>query len=232
MVYQYTQPFTNTPNISSSFSNIPTYNTVPPSTIPQSTVSHPTYINCSSSISEPIKLFDGLDHNYTPEELLHHIEARVTFSLGVQPTSDHEFNFWHARRRAFMQCSLTGTALSWYIRLKDTHKQDWHAFIQAFEKQFSSQKNAYFAQVEALSLTKEDKETVRKFALKVQEQVEKGWCNENASTRKLKCNEIFTNGYPKSLKDFANKKQVIHISTVLEPSLPFHTLVNSLMPKI
>ena len=126
---------------------------------------------------------------------------------------------------AFIQCSLTGTALSWYIRLNDTYKQDWHAFVQAFKKQFSSQKNAYYAQVEALSLIKKDNETVRHFALKVQQLVEKGWCNENASTINLKCNEIFTKGLPKNLKDFANKRQVKHTSTVLEPSIPFHTLV-------
>ena len=125
---------------------------------------------------------------------------------------------------AFIQCSLTGTALSWYIRLNDTYKHDWHAFVQAFKKQFSSQKNAYYAQVEALNLTKKDNETVRHFALKVQ-LVEKGWCNENASTINLKCNEIFTKGLPKTLKDFANKRQVKHTSTVLEPSIPFHTLV-------
>ena len=29
----------------------------------------------------------------------------------------------------------------------------------------------------------------------------------------------------RNLKDFANKRQVKHISTVLEPSIPFHTLV-------
>ena len=126
---------------------------------------------------------------------------------------------------AFIQCSLTGTALSWYIRLNDTYKHDWHAFVQAFKKQFSSQKNAYYAQVEALNLTKKDNETVRHFALKVQQLVEKGWCNENASTINLKCNEIFTKGLPKNLKDFANKRQVKHTSTVLEPSIPFHTLV-------
>ena len=98
---------------------------------------------------------------------------------------------------AFIQCSLTGTALSWYIRLNDTYKHDWHAFVQAFKKQFSSQKNAYYAQVEALNFTKKDNETVRHFALKVQQLVEKGWCNENASTINLKCNEIFTKGLPK-----------------------------------
>ena len=31
--------------------------------------------------------------------------------------------------------------------------------------------------------------------------------------------------FPKNLKDFANKRQVKHTSTVLEPSIPFHTLV-------
>ena len=126
---------------------------------------------------------------------------------------------------AFLQCSLTGTALSWYIRLNDTYKQDWHAFVQAFKKQFSSQRNAYYAQVEALSLIKKDNETVRHFALRVQQLLEKGLCNENASTINLKCNKIFTKGLPKNLKDFANKRQVKHTSTILEPSIPFHTLV-------
>ena len=72
---------------------------------------------------------------------------------------------------AFIQCSLTGTALGWYIRLSDTYKQDWHAFVQAFKEQFYSQKNAYYAQVEALNPAKKDKETVRHFALKVQQLV-------------------------------------------------------------
>ena len=94
-----TTSFTNT-------SNNPTYNTVPPSTISHNTISHPTYINSSTSISEPIKPFDGLDHNYTPEEYLHHIEARVTFSLGLQPTSEHEYKVWHARRMAFIQANV------------------------------------------------------------------------------------------------------------------------------
>ena len=196
----YTQHVTNPPNIPSEVSNIPTYNTNTPSAIPQTTIPQPTYINSSTSISEPIKPFDGLDHNYTPEEDLQHIEARVTFSLGLQPKSDHEYNFWHF----------------------DT-VEEW--LVQAFKKQFSSQKIAYYAQVKALNLTKKDNETVRHFALKVQQLVEKGWCNENASTINLKCNKIFTKGHPKNHKDFANKPQVKHTSTVLEPSIPFHTII-------
>ena len=72
-------PNTSTTSIT-NISNVPTYNTAPPSTIPQSTISQPTFTNSSTSISEPIKPFDGLDHNYTPEEYLQHIEARVTIS--------------------------------------------------------------------------------------------------------------------------------------------------------
>ena len=79
--------------------------------------------------------------------------------------------------------------------------------------------------MEALNLTKTDNETLRHFALEVQQLVEKSWCNENASTINLKCTEIFTKGFPKNLKDFANKPQVKHTSTVLDPSSPFHTLV-------
>ena len=124
-------------------------------------------------------------------------------------------------RMAFIQCSLTGTALSWYIRLNDTYKEDWHAFVQAFKKQFSSQKNSS----RSSQLAKKNNETVQHFAFKFQQLVEKGWCDENASTVNLNCNEIFTKGLPKNLKGFANERQVKHTSTVLEPSIPFHTLV-------
>ena len=48
----------------------------------------------------------------------------------------------------FIQCSLTGTALSWYICLIETEKQDW----SAFKNIFFAQKIAYYAQDEALTL--------------------------------------------------------------------------------
>ena len=44
--------------------------------------------------------------------------------------------------------------------------------------------------------------------------------------KNLKGNEIFTEKkLSKNLKAFANKRQVIYTSTVLEPSKPLHTLV-------
>ena len=62
------------------------------------------------------------------------------------------------------------------------------------KKQFSSQKTAYCAQVEAMSLMKKDNETVRHFALRVQQLVRKGLSNENEATINLKNNENFTKG--------------------------------------
>ena len=129
----------------------------------------------------------------------------VTFSLGLQPTTSHEYIFWHARQFAFIQCSLTGTALSWYIRLNDTYKQDWSAYVQAIRKQFSSQKNAYYAQVEALNLVEKEVETVRHFALKSQQLVEKGSCNEKASTINLKYKEVLTKSLPKLFPKILSK---------------------------
>ena len=173
-----------------------------------------------------MKPFDGLDHSYTPEEYLQQVEARLTFAIGEEPQNNPiKHKSWHNRRMAYIQCSLTGTALDWYTNLHISYKQQWNSFVQLFKKQFSSQKTAYYAQVEAMSLMKKDNETVRQFALRVQQLVKKGWCNENAATINLKNNEIFTKGLPKKLKDFAHKRQVKHVSTLLEPSIPFHTLV-------
>ena len=63
----------------------------------------PTIINSSTWISEPSKQFDGLDNQYTPEENLQNIDARVTFSLGLQPTNPFEYKYWHARRMTLIQ---------------------------------------------------------------------------------------------------------------------------------
>ena len=99
---------------------------------------------------------------------------------------------------AYIQCSLTGTALDWYTTLHISYKQQWNSFVQLFKKQFSSQKTAYYAQVEAMSLMKKDNETVRHFALRVQQLVKKGWCNENAATINLKIMKSLPKDYPRS----------------------------------
>ena len=38
-----------------------------------------------AALSNPINLFDGLDHTFLLEKFLAHLSARVTFELGPQP---------------------------------------------------------------------------------------------------------------------------------------------------
>ena len=131
-----------------------------------------TIVNTSASITEPMKPFDGSDHSYTPEEYLQQVEARLTFAIGEEPQNNPvKYRSWHNRRMAYIQCSLIGTALDWYTNLHISYKQQWNSFVQLFKKQFSSQKTTYYAQVEAMSLMKTDNETVRHFALRVQQLV-------------------------------------------------------------
>ena len=93
------------------------------------------------------------------------------------------------------------------------------------QKQSYSQKAASYAHVEAQALTNKKIENVRPCDFKVQQLVEQGWCNEVAAFINNKCNEIFTRILPKKLENFAHKQQIKDTSTVIETSIPFHTLV-------
>ena len=167
----------------------------PPQYIP---IQQDKSINTSASIPEPMKPFDGLDHSYTPEEYFKQVEARLTFVIGEEPQNNPLKNkSRHNRHMAYIECSLIGRALDWYTNLHISYKQQWNSFVQLFKKQFSYKKTACYAQVEAMSLMKKDNETVRHFALRVQQLVRKGWCNESASTINIKNNEIFTKNLPK-----------------------------------
>ena len=171
-LYQMNQHTTYNPTTISPLVNM-VQPVVPP---PQyMSIQQDTFINTSASIPEPIKHFDGLDHSYTPEEYLQQVEARLTFAIGEEPQNNPiKYRLWHNRRVAYKQCSLIGKALDWYTNLRKSYKQQWKSFVQLFKKQFSSQKTSYYAQVEAMSLMKKDNETVRHFALRVQQLVEKG----------------------------------------------------------
>ena len=85
--------FQNYPSISFQPPNILS-NPLPPSTsafpfIPLPSqpppVLHITPFVPFAALSDPIKLFDGLDRTYPPEKFLVHLSARVTFQLGHQP---------------------------------------------------------------------------------------------------------------------------------------------------
>ena len=84
--------------------------------------------------------------------MLAHLIARVTFQLGPQPLDQQSYLTWHSRRMSLLYCSFTGTVSNWYDRSPQVYKSDWSSFLQRFKKQFYSQKHAYHAHIETLSL--------------------------------------------------------------------------------
>ena len=134
---------------------------------------------------------------------------------------------------SLLYCSLTRAASNWYNRLPQVYRNNSSSFTQVFKQNNSILKIMHTSklciylkimQIEALSLVKN--ENVRHYALKVETRDQQGWYNEYFSTINLKSNEIFTRDLPKKVKDFANKRQFKHISSSLEPFIPFHSLVN------
>ena len=82
-----TQPTENLINLPPSNLNPPptSYNPYESTSIPTASFSFSNDSFCSfCAFSDPIKLFDGLDHTYLPEKILAHISARVTFQFGPQ----------------------------------------------------------------------------------------------------------------------------------------------------
>ena len=130
----------------------PTVNMIQPVAPPSQYIPiQDTFIGTSASIPEPMKPFDGLDHSYTPEEYLQQVEARLPFAIGEEPQNNSvKYRSWDNRRMAYIQSSLLGTALDLYNNLHTSYKQQSKSFVQLFKKQFSSQKTAYYAQVEAM----------------------------------------------------------------------------------
>ena len=112
------------------------------------------------------------------------------------------------------------------MRLHESYKNDWSAFVSSFEKEFSSQKTAYYAQVDAQALTKGGTENLRDYALKFEQIFENFWSKKPAATHNLKCKKTITGGLLKRLQDSVHKRQVKHTSFVIETSIPFHTLGN------
>ena len=93
---------------------------------------------------------------------------------------------------------LSQNALSWFLPLIQSYKNKWSSFVSAFKKHSFDQKTAFYAaQVNAQTSTKKVTENLRRYALKVQNLVGKGWCNQSAATINLKSNEFFTRRLPK-----------------------------------
>ena len=71
-------------------------------------------------------------------------------------------------KKAYSLSSLSGVALSWLLRLHESYRIDWSAFVSAFEENFFSLKSFVLKTSSSSSRNKKETENVRHCALKVQ----------------------------------------------------------------
>ena len=105
----------------------------------------------SVAVFEYLKFLYGLEHQLTPEKKSNQSAAEMIFAMGGQPLVLVAYNQWH-RKISYLQWSLSGNALIWFLAIHGTYKNDCSAFVSAFKKRISSQKFGYYAQVEAQTL--------------------------------------------------------------------------------
>ena len=121
---------------------------------------------------------------------------------------------------AYTQCSLSGFASSWFLRLHKCYKKRLICPCVCIRKALFFTGKCTYAQVEAQDLTEKETRNVHQYVLKVQQLVEEGLCFESAGIINLKYREVFPRGLPKRLEAFAHKRQVNHTSIVMETSVP------------
>ena len=93
-------------------------------------------------------------------------------------------------KNSIYQIFIIWTRFNWFLRLHESYKIGWSAFVFAYKEQLFSHKTAYYAQVEAQALTKKTA-IVRHYALKAQQ---KGWCNVCAANFTLNYIKSFSRG--------------------------------------
>ena len=66
--------------------------------IEPSAVSTQNYTVYFAAMNKSVRTFDGLDHQNTPEECLHPIDAHMIFTMGEPPLDDVGSNQWHKQK--------------------------------------------------------------------------------------------------------------------------------------
>ena len=92
------------------------------------------------SMNKSVKTVHGLDHVYTSEEYLHRVDAHMMFTMRKELLDLLAYSQWPKEKMESLQGSLSAIALSWFLRFNETYKNDWSAFVYAFEKQIIHRK--------------------------------------------------------------------------------------------
>ena len=155
--------------------------------------------------------------NYTVRNLWWNWSSKYYWIVNTSNWCTHDFyyqktTFWSGNLKSVAQNWHTYKAL--YIELlklvfaTSSTLQKWFfcCFI-CFQKMILVTENHIICTIWNSSFNERETEKTHKLLLKVQNLVEKWWCNESAATNNPRCNEIFPAVLPEKLKSFARKTE-------------------------
>ena len=73
-------------------------------------------------MNNSVKIFDGLDPQYTLSEESHQIDARMIRTIAKKPLDRLAYDHWD-RKMAYIKCFLFTIASNWFLRLHEIYKK-------------------------------------------------------------------------------------------------------------
>ena len=114
-------------------------------------------------------VFIGTDPDYSKEDYLTAVTAKLILKIGPEPINTPLHQNWINRRTALTQTTLDGVAQKWFSVLPiDDIKSDCGIFTQDFSKMFESERNKQHQRV----LCNEDLGTPNKIIKSINSQLE------------------------------------------------------------
>lgn len=148
-----------------------------------------------------LRSFSGMNINVRPEDFLRTISNRMEFQIGPIPEAlpgtaleadrtarNAEITKYTKRKIALVGFYLTGSAKIWFDNIASDHadKQTWVAFENAFKTQFSTRHFKYNAQLQSDHIRRNQNETIRNLALRIDQIVDIGWQGDDAGNAQIR----------------------------------------------
>ena len=95
----------------------------------------------SITANKPLMVLTGADPEYSVEDYLNAVTAKLNLNIGPEPINTPLYRNWIHRRTALIQTTLECAAQKWFSVLPIDIKSDWKRFTQEFSKMFESDRN-------------------------------------------------------------------------------------------
>ena len=182
----------------------------------------------SKTSNKPLMVFTGTDPEYSVEDYLNAVRAKLILNIGLEPINTPLHQNWIHRRTALMQTTLDGAAQKLFSVLPIDIKTNWKRFTEEFSKMFDSERNKQHQRVLCNEIRRLPIETIKQLAVRIETLVQKAFSPNTHDFKNTKMTETLMMTLTPQLRKIANKKRASHPSSLREPDLDFTKLVDKL----